>query len=179
MLASGASPFLSSQQQRVRVTKQMLGNQTRKTILYLDQNFLSTVQRGGWAAAPMTKIMELLDLHLLAIPYSSTHIAEADLNGEYRDDLVQFIQRVSRGHRFEPYWRVEQTQIIKAFQAFLDKATPAYQKEERDALSSSVHDWDGDYSVSVFSRATGVDGRSFHKQQALDELPQSVAAMGK
>ena len=90
----GASPFPSLPQQRVRVTKQMLGNQTRKSILYLDQNFFSAVQRGEerWAAAPMAKITELLDLQLLAIPYSTIHIAEADLNGEYRDELVQFIQ---------------------------------------------------------------------------------------
>jgi len=33
--------------------------------------------------APMAKITELLDLQLLAIPI---HIAEADLNGEYRDE---------------------------------------------------------------------------------------------
>jgi hypothetical protein len=67
----------------VRVTKQMLGNQTRKSILYLDQNFLSAVQRREqWADKPVAKITELLSLQLLAIPYSSIHIAEADLNGE-------------------------------------------------------------------------------------------------
>jgi len=32
---------------RMRVTKQMPGNQTDKSILYLDQNFLSSVHRGG------------------------------------------------------------------------------------------------------------------------------------
>ncbi len=150
----------------------MLGNQTRKSILYLDQNFLSAVQRGGerWADEPMAKITELLGLQLLAIPYSSIHIAEADLNGEYRDEIVKFIQRISRGHRFEPYWRVEETQIVRAFDAFLDKDQAAYQKEDRDALSPSVHDWDGDYSVSVFSAATGVERRSFYKQEALAEL---------
>jgi hypothetical protein len=138
----GASAFPSLPQQRVRLTKQMLGNQTRKSILYLDQNFLSAVQRGAerWTDEPMAKITELLDLQLLAIPYSFTHIAEADLNGEYRDELVQFIQRTSRGHWFEPYLRVEETQIIKAFDAFLDKDPVAYQKEDRDALPPSVHD---------------------------------------
>jgi hypothetical protein len=111
----------------MRVTEQMLGNQTRKSILYLDQNFFSAVHRGGaaneWATVPMAKITELLNLQLLAIPYSSTHVAEADLNGKYRDALVQFIQRISRGHDFEPYWRVEEIQILKAFQAYLDNAS--------------------------------------------------------
>ena len=46
----------------LRVTKQMLGNQTRKSILYLDQNFLSSVHRGGieneWATALMAKVTQ-------------------------------------------------------------------------------------------------------------------------
>jgi hypothetical protein len=110
----------------MRLTKQMLGNQTRKSILYLDQNFFSSLHRGGiegaWATKLMIKVTRVLDQQLLAIPYSSTHIHEADLNGHYRDALVQFIQRVSRGHHFEPYYGVEETQILKAFQAFLDGA---------------------------------------------------------
>ena len=162
----------------MRVTKQMLDNQTRKSILYLDQNFLSSVHRGGteneWATALMAKVSELLDLQLLAIPYSSTHIDEADLNGQYRDALVGFIQRLSRGHHFEPYWRVEERQILKAFHRFLDGALAAYQKEERDALCRGVHDWDGDYSVSVFSAATGTDRKSLFKQQAIEELVQAL-----
>lgn len=162
--------------QRMRVTKEMLRNQTLKSILYLDQNFLSSVLRGEerWPDQAMAKITELLDLQLLAIPYSTIHIDEADLNGTYRDELVQFIQSISRGHRFEPYWRIEETQIVKAFQAFLDNAPADYQKEQRDALSPSVHDWDGDYSVSVFSAATGVELRSHYKQRALAELLKAL-----
>jgi len=158
----------------MRVTKQMLGNQTRKSILYLDQNFLSSVHKGGWATALMTKVSALRDLQLLAIPYSSTHIDEADLSGQYRDALVEFIQRVSRGHHFEPYWRVEERQILKAFHRFLDGAPAGYQKAERDALCPSVHDWDEEYSVSVFSAAIGTDRRSLFKQQGIEELLQAL-----
>ena len=104
-----------------------------------------------------------------------THIDESDLNGPYRDALVQFIQRVSRGHKFEPYYRVEEAQILKAFQRFLDGAPAAYQKEERDALCPSVHDWDGAYSISVFSAARGADRRSVFKQRATDELIQVLS----
>jgi len=67
------------------VTKQMLGNQTDKRILYLDQNFLASVHRGGieneWATVLIAKVSRVLDLQLVAIPFSSTHINEADLNG--------------------------------------------------------------------------------------------------
>ena len=167
----------------MRVTKQMLGNQTDKSILYLDQNFLSSVHRGGieneWATTLMARVSRVLDLQLLAIPYSSTHINEADLNGDYRNALVQFIQGVSRGHQFEPYYRVEETQIVKAFQCFLDDAPPVYQREEHDALSPSVHDWDGDYSVSVFSAARDANRRSLFKQRAVDELLQALPQWAK
>jgi hypothetical protein len=162
----------------MRFTKQMLGNRTRKSILYLDQNFLSSVHRGGiengWATALMAKVTRVLDLQLLAVPYSSIHIHEADLNGHYRDALVQFIQRVSRGHHLQPYYCVEETQILKAFQRFLDGAPAAYEIDERDALYPSVHDWDGDYSISMFSGARDADRRSVFKQQAIDELIQAL-----
>jgi hypothetical protein len=101
----------------------MLGIQTRKSILYLDQQFFSSVYRGNhprWDTA-MQRVTELLDLQLLAVPYSSTHQAEADFYSQ-RDDLVKFIQRISRGNHFEPYYRVEETQILKAFQAYLANA---------------------------------------------------------
>jgi hypothetical protein len=160
----------------MRVTKQMLGVQTRKSILYLDQHFFSSLYRDNdpkWDTA-MGRITDLLDLQLVAVPYSSTHEAEANFYAR-RDDLVQFIQRVSRGHRFEPYYRVEETQILKALQAYLANDPASYIKEERDALPSSVHDWDGDYSVSVFSAASGVDRKRAFKQHAINELVNTLS----
>jgi hypothetical protein len=154
----------------------MLGIQTRKSILYLDQHFFSSVYRGNdpqWTAA-MRRITELLDLQLVAVPYSSTHEAEADFYTR-RDDLVKFIQRVARGHHFETYYRVEQTQILKAFQAYLASAPASYVKEERDAVPSNVHDWDGDYSVSVFRAASGVERKRELKQRAIQELVNTLS----
>lgn len=168
-------PFSVSRFQPVEVTKEMLGIQTRKSILYLDQHFFSSVYRGNdpqWDTA-MRRIRELLDLQLVAVPYSSTHEAEAAFYTR-RDDLVKFIQRVSRGHRFEPYYQVEQTQILKAFQVYLANGPASYIREERDALPSRVHDWDGDYSVSVFSAATGVDRKRAFKQRAVGQLVNTL-----
>jgi hypothetical protein len=172
----GVPPFPVSRPRSVRVTKEMLGIQTRKSILYLDHNFLSSIHRGNdpqWQTA-MQRITELLDLQLVAVPYSSTHEAEADFYTQ-RDDLVQFIQRVARGHHFEAYYRVEQTQILKAFQAYLANAAATYIKEERDALPPSVHDWDGDHSVSVFRAASGVDCKRQFKQRAIEELVNTLS----
>lgn len=91
------------------------------------------------------------------------HEAEADFYTR-RDDLVKFIQRVARGHHFEAYYRVEETQILKAFQAYLTNEPTTHIKEERDA-PSSVHDWDGDYSVSVFRAASGVERKRQFKER--------------
>jgi hypothetical protein len=168
--------FPASWSRTVRVTKEMLGIHTRKRILYLDQNFFSSIYRGKdlqWDTA-MQRITELLDLQLIAVPYSSTHESEADL-WKHRDDLVKFIQGASRGHHFEPYYRVEETQILKAFQAYLANAGTLYIKEERDALQSGVHDWDGDYSVSVFRAASDVRRKRESKQRAIEELLKTLS----
>ena len=115
----------------MQVTKQMLGIQTRKSILYLDQHVFSLAARekhDKWVDDSMERITELLDLQLLAVPYSSIHIAEADLH-KGRDHLVRFIKRSARGHSFKPSYRIEQTQIFKAFQAFLTNKPAQYVKE--------------------------------------------------
>jgi hypothetical protein len=161
----------------MRLTKESLGIQTRKRILYLDQHFFSLVHKGKdpqWVTA-MQRITELLDLQLVAVPYSRTHEAETDLYVGGRDDLLNFIQRVTRGHNFEPYYRVEETQILKAFQAYLANAPAKYMKAERDALSSSVHEWDGDYSVSVFRAASDVERKREFKRQAVEELVKTLS----
>jgi hypothetical protein len=155
------------------VTKEMLGIQTRKKILYLDQSFLSMAFRKDtkWEM-PMGRIKDLLNLQLLVVPYSPTHEEETHFWVERRDDLLKFIYAVARGHKFEPYYRVERTQILKAFQAFLANAPAPYVREERDALPSSVHDWDGRFAVSVHRPVLEgeVKRRRGFKQQAADEL---------
>ncbi len=161
----------------VLVTKESLGIQTRKSILYLDQHFFSSVYKGKdsrWGTA-MQRITELLDLQLVAVPYSSTHETETDF-WKHRDDLLNFIQRVARGHHFEPYYRVEKTQILKAFQAYLANAPASYATEERDALPSNVHDWDGDYSVSVSLPESGVERKRRSKQRAIAELVDALSS---
>ena len=42
-------------------------------------------------------------------------------------------------------------------------------------MPSSVHDWDGDYSVSVFRAASGVDRKRQFKEQAIDEFVNTLS----
>ena len=156
----------------------MLGIKTRKKILYLDQNFLSTAFRKDpkWNG-PLRRMEELLDLQLLAVPYSPTHEKESRFWVTNSDALLKFIRTLSRGHKFEPYYYVERVQILKAFQAFLESAPATCATEEHDALPSSVHDWDGRFSRSVERQVSEFEvkrERRF-KLQAVDELVQILA----
>lgn len=124
----------------------------------------------------MRRIEELLGLQLLAVPYSSTHEEETGLWTE-RDGLLKFIRTASRGQKFEPYYGIERTQILKAFQAYLAKAPAAYAIDEWDALPSCVHEWDDDFSVSVHRAVSAeeVQHRRRFKQRAIDELEKTLS----
>jgi len=162
----------------VQISKEMLGIQTRKSILYLDQSFWSMAfRKDPKSDTAMRRITELLDLQLLAAPYSSTHEAETSLWAERRDDLLKFILSAARGNRFEPYYSVERTQILKAFQSYLVNAPASYVIEERDALSDRVHDWDGDFIVSVHRPFSDpeVERRRGFKKRAVDELEKTLS----
>ncbi len=150
----------------------MLGNQTHKKLLYLDQFVFSAASkqnRHPWIEQALKLITGLQDLQLLAVPYSSTHVAESDLF-KGRDVLVSSIQNFSRGHQFEPYYRVEETQMSKAFQAFVAGKDAKYVKEERDVISPGVHEWDGPYSVSVFTPESGYQQKLAAKQRSVKAL---------
>ena len=102
-MISNARPASPVRRHPIQITKEGLGIKTQKSILYLDQNFFSSLYRDRnpqWKSA-MERITELLDLQLIAIPYSPTNEAEADFYKD-RDDLVMFIYGQSRVHRFEP-----------------------------------------------------------------------------
>lgn len=161
----------------VQITKEMLGIQTRKSLLYLDQNFLSSAYSGKdprWDAA-MRRINELLDLQLLAVPYSSTHEEETQFLGERGDELLTFIRSAARGHSFEPYYHVERTQVVRAFQAYMANAPASYVREERDAVPSQVHDWDGPFIVSVHRAASAVERKRGLKQRGVEELVRTLS----
>src|SRR5260370_2517734 len=95
-------PFQVPESRSVRVTKESLGVQTRKSILYPDQHFFSSVFKGKdprWSTA-MQRITEFLDFQLLAVPHPSTHEPQTDLYTRRRDELLNFIQTLTHGQHF-------------------------------------------------------------------------------
>ena len=159
------------------LTKEMLGIQTSKSILYPDHHFFSSVYRGNDPRfnEAMRRIKELLDLQLVAMPYSPTHEAEADFYTR-RDELMTFIRGAARGDCLKPSSQVEETQIVKAFQAHIANGPTSYFREEADALPSSIHDWNGPYCVSVCQAASGVDQKRRSKRLAVEALVNALSS---
>lgn len=122
----------------------------RKKVIYLDQFFFSHVF--GGESKDYLKAAKLIEsasaLQLLVAPYSSVHEDETHL-WEHREELFEFIKATSRGHKFRYAFNVQQTQISKAFRAWLNKVPARYQVEERDVLRDDIHQWDGYMRIEV------------------------------
>lgn len=127
----------------------------RKKIIYLDQFFFSGAFRAGEHrfVEAAQQIRHVSDLQLLVAPFSSIHEEETHQWRGYgdknKDDLMEFIKATSRGHEFKPAYEVQQTQIIKAFKAFIEGHPPEYSLEERDAVEGNVHKWDDYFRIDV------------------------------
>jgi len=122
----------------------------RKKVLYLDQFFFSHAFRAGEKefVAAAERITRLASLQLLVAPFSSIHEDETHQWNRH-DELFKFIKATARGHEFEPAYEVEETQILKGFEAWLAGAPEAYQLEADDAYDGEVHQWDSYMRIDV------------------------------
>jgi len=121
-----------------------------KKVLYLDQFFFSHVFRGGDArfVAAAERIARLASLQLLVAPFSSIHEDETHL-WEKRDELFKFIKATARGHEFKAAYEVEQTQMVKSFQAWLAGKPVEYVLDSTDAVEDDLHHWDSYMRIDV------------------------------
>jgi len=93
-----------------------------KKIIYLDQFFFSAAfrERDQRFIEAANLIKKTTADQLLLAPYSSIHEDETHqwrgFNGQTKEDLMEFIKATSRGHDFEPAYRVEHDQVLDAFQ---------------------------------------------------------------
>jgi len=127
----------------------------KKKIIYLDQFFFSKAFRetDPKFVEAMSRIRQISEKQLLVAPFSSIHEDETHqwrgFDGKNKDDLLEFIKTASRGHEFEPAYNVEQTQIVKAFQAFLTGRPEKYDLSQNDILHRNIHEWDDYYRIDV------------------------------
>ena len=143
----------------------------RKKILYLDQFFFSHAYRGreDRFIDAANKIARLAELQLLVVPYSSIHEDETHQWTE-RDELLEFIKSTSRGHEFTATYRVEQTQILMAFDRWLAGESDEYQMSERDVLRDDIHKWESYFRIDVGSYIGDIDLIRNLKNQTLEGL---------
>jgi len=84
-------------------------------------------------------------------PYSSIHEDEVFQWQGANNDLMEFVKKVSLGHKFERPEMVERTQTMKAFGNFLHDRSSEYLLEERDVLPNNVHQWDDYFWINIGS----------------------------
>jgi len=83
---------------------------------------------------------------------------------------MEFIKETSRGHRFNAEYSVTETQIQKAFKAFLDGRAPVYILEEFDVLRSNIHEWDDYFWIDATRNLNDGDQLRNLKTAAIQEF---------
>jgi hypothetical protein len=148
----------------------------RKKIIYLDQFFFSSAfrERDERFINAAEQIRHVSALQLLVAPFSSVHEDETHqwrgYGGKNKDDLMEFIKATSRGHEFEPAYDVEQTQIVRSFQAFLSGNTTTFELQERDAVDGNIHEWDDYFRIDVGRYIGDIELIRDLKQQSVEGL---------
>jgi hypothetical protein len=150
--------------------------EVRKKILYLDQFFFSSAfrARDPRFVTAAERIRQISTLQLLVVPFSSIHEDETHQwrghGGKNKDDLMDFIKATSRGHEFESAYNVEQTQIIRAFQAFLAGKPPAFALEQPDAVEGDIHGWEDYFRIDVGRYMGDIEQKRELKRQSVEDL---------
>jgi hypothetical protein len=148
----------------------------RKQVIYLDQFFFSHAFRGGDARflEAADRIKRMTHLQLLVSPYSSVHEDETHQWRGYkdktRDDLMEFIKSTSHGVTFERAYRIERTQVVKAFSAFLSNASVEYALESRDAIRGELDKWDSYFRIDVGTYTRDIELKRRLKTEAVRDL---------
>lgn len=113
--------------------------QTRKKIVYLDQNFASNLAKslylGGWKdplASFYRELYELLsdltDRDLIICPTSHFHSEETELGNHVKEFLWHFVIQLGYGLSFKSYPEIMEQQVVAAARAYC--SLPAMQRPE-------------------------------------------------
>ena len=95
-----------------------------------------------------------------------------------KDDLMKFIKSTSSGDEFEPAYEVEQTQISRAYQAFVSGGSPVFQLHEDDAVEKDIHAWDDYIWVDVGRYFGDVERMRTLKYQSVEALVDAFEHWG-
>lgn len=123
----------------------------RKTVIYLDQFFLSHAFREGQEdfVRAAERIKDLASKQLVVSPWSSIHEFETHLwRHASQADLWKFIKQSARGHQYSNSHHIKSMQMQRAFDSFVSGKEAEY-INPRDSFHSSVHKWDDYFWIDV------------------------------
>lgn len=148
----------------------------QKKVLYLDQCFFSGAFRGIDArfVEAVERVKRIAQLQLLLAPYSSVHVDETHQWRGYKefshDDLLTFIKATARGVEFEKDYKVERTQVTKAWSTFLKGMPADYVFEDDDAIDGPLNTWHDYFRIDVAGYSKDAELRRSLKTQAVNGL---------
>jgi len=144
-----------------------------KSIIYLDQFFLSHAFRGNleqFIKASET-IAKLAHNQLVVCPYSPIHKTETlQWRHSQKEKLLEFIKKTSRGHEFHPDYRIRKTQITRSFKRFLKNDESTLQISIRDALPREFNNWEDYFWIDVKGFPENVDEIRKSKEDSVEQL---------
>ena len=124
------------------------------------------------------RILKLSALQLLVVPFSSIHVDETyqwrGHDGKTKEDLMQYIKKFSRSNQFETAYKVEQTQIVRAFQAYLQGKSPNFELLQQDAVPSYLHNWDDYCKINVGRYTDDIELMRDRKREGIELLVDSL-----
>lgn len=148
----------------------------RKKVIYLDQFFFSHSFRGGDQRflPAVERVKRMSHLQLLVAPYSSIHEDETHQwrghKDQTHDQLMEFIKATARGAEFDKKYKVERTQVLKAWVAFLNGKSAEYVFEDCDAISGSLDKWNDYFRIDVGGYNRDIELKRTSKNQAVNLL---------
>jgi hypothetical protein len=144
-----------------------------KKVIYLDQFFLSHAFRAEQPefVEGVNRIGKLAHDQLLVSPISSVHETETfQWRHLKRDALWKFIKTTSRGHRFQPAYKVRVKQIVAAFVGYVERRPPVVTIDRSDVLEHKVDEWDDYFWWGLDIKPENIDQVRASKEEARSGL---------
>jgi len=144
----------------------------KKTIIYLDQFFLSHAFRERLAefVTAANRIKDLASKQLVVSPWSSIHEFETHLwRHSSQEDLWKFIKQSARGHQYSNSHHIKSMQMQRAFDSFLSRNKSKLLKSY-DAFHPDIHNWDDYFWIDVGRFIDDADRIRKGKELAVESL---------
>lgn len=116
----------------------------KKQIIYLDQNFLSSASSNNPRAKEFIlrseRLQDLIHKQLIVCPFSELHIIESSIAGKRKQNLLDFIKKISMGFHFNFNSKIITSQLYCAYNNY-NENKQKYSLSPLTAIDSHIHSW--------------------------------------